>query len=280
MPPTVPLEGFARVRARSLWLVLLALVALEGARMAAARATGVEMVELFGAAFYPLLAAWALWQLRRAGVPLRQLAGGRPTRRDLGTATVLAAALLGLSGALFWLQLYPVSLLAPGWVSEVVLNGDEASTLVPGAPLRSAAMVIEVVLLGPAVEELVTRGVLLHRWAYRWGVARGVLASSLFFALLHFDPLGAFAFGVAMSLLYLSTGSLLVPIACHALYNGLIVAIEAGDLVWGEPGTYTLAELHQDGWMAALALAVTAPVLWRWARGRWPRPPLVAPPAA
>lgn len=179
-----------------------------------------------------------------------------------------------------WLQFYFLARVAPEW-SLALLNDVDTSTFVPDAPAWSAFLVIETVVLAPFVEELVTRGVLLHRWGYKWGAWHGALFSSLFFAVLHLDPLGAFAFGMVMAMLYLSTGSLLVPILCHAMYNGIIVAGEAGELVWGDPSSlYTIADFRAEWWKALLALAITTPLLWLWIRRHWPRPAWRIPTAA
>jgi hypothetical protein len=90
---------------------------------------------------------------------------------------------------------------------------------------------------------------------------RAAVLSSLCFALLHLDLVGAFAFGMVMCVLYLRTRSLLVPILCHALNNGAIALSDLG----GASGTVagpSAADLAPDWGAAAIAIAVSIPALW------------------
>ena len=68
-----------------------------------------------------------------------------------------------------------------------------------------------VVGVAPVVEEFVFRGLLLTRWSHKWGISRGILASSLLFGLAHGNLLGMVFFAIVMSILYIETRSLVVP---------------------------------------------------------------------
>jgi membrane protease YdiL (CAAX protease family) len=50
-----------------------------------------------------------------------------------------------------------------------------------------------------------------------------MLATSLAFGILHFDLVGAAIFGYVMAVLYIKTGTLAIPIACHILNNAFVV---------------------------------------------------------
>jgi len=86
--------------------------------------------------------------------------------------------------------------------------------------------VLMVVVVGPIVEELVFRGVVLTAAGARWGMWPSVLGTSALFALAH-GTLWAFAptfmLGVALGWLAWTRGSLWPSIALHALYNGVVV---------------------------------------------------------
>ena len=80
------------------------------------------------------------------------------------------------------------------------------------------------VVLAPAFEECVFRGILFPLLARRWGIGAGIFISSLVFASIHAHlpsliPLCVVAVGFAMGYLY--SGSLWVPIAMHALFNAV-----------------------------------------------------------
>jgi len=113
----------------------------------------------------------------------------------------------------------------------------------------------------PVTEEVSFRGLLLRRWAQKWNMTKAVLLSSLIFGLLHADPIGAFAFGIGMCVLYLKTQSLYVPIVCHALNNLIAWLVEAGYFLWDEPNyQYTLADLRSEWYIGLICSFIVA--LW------------------
>lgn len=122
-----------------------------------------------------------------------------------------------------------------GWVSES-----------PG--IAVPAIVLVVVILGPAVEELVFRGVVFNG-LYRLGTRIttrstsqesteappgkmlfffSALASSVLFALLHLEPVLVpvlLMLAIILCALFRRTGSLLPPIVAHATFNSFATAI-------------------------------------------------------
>ncbi len=80
------------------------------------------------------------------------------------------------------------------------------------------------VVLAPVFEEVFFRGILLPLAARRWGATAAVLAVSLFFALIHFhlpSVVPLFLIAVAFSIGYIYSGSILVPIVMHAVFNAV-----------------------------------------------------------
>lgn len=120
---------------------------------------------------------------------------------------------------------------------------------------------ISLVIIAPIIEEVVFRGILLHRWSYKWNVKKAIIISSLIFAVLHPDPLGAFVFGVGMCILYLRTQSLWVPIVCHVVNNLAVWILEAAyRITYGADLMYTLEDL-QNEWHIGILSGVIV-VLW------------------
>lgn len=84
---------------------------------------------------------------------------------------------------------------------------------------------ISIGLLGPIIEEIIFRGVLLERLIFSTVGSIGAIGiSSLTFALFHFhySPIqmfSIFAFGVFLGLVKLKTSNIVYPIAIHSLGN-------------------------------------------------------------
>jgi len=192
---------------------------------------------------YGLLLIGVLRSCRRAGVGLGTLVGPLPRSVHAWALAALAVPLLSISVATMPLV---VSVLA--WLAPDVLRGFSSAPDL----LSSTSGIVQTVLLAPVVEELVFRGVMLRACAARWGMHGGVLASATAFAVLHFDSLGALAFGVVMALLYLRTRTLLVPMLCHALHNALIVLAEP----WmSDDGTMIdIASAREQWWIGLLGV--------------------------
>ncbi len=85
------------------------------------------------------------------------------------------------------------------------------------------SQVIRVVFIAPIIGEFVFRGFLLQRFATKWGTSIATIVVAILFALLHVDFLGAAIFSIVLSIVYIRTKSLLMPIAIHMLNNAFVI---------------------------------------------------------
>ena len=89
-------------------------------------------------------------------------------------------------------------------------------------------LVLMVVVGAPIIEELFFRGLLMRAIQARWNDSVALVASALFFALVHFQPLqipGLFAFGLILGTCAQRTGRLGMSILAHAAFNGTAVVM-------------------------------------------------------
>jgi membrane protease YdiL (CAAX protease family) len=271
--PRVPsLSPFDRLRTRGLVLQFLLLFVAEAALYKLVSPPGVSPTPgetRFAALFlYGTVALLLAVRARRAGLRWRALFGEPPTREIVPLLAVVLPIGLVTMGAAIAVYI-PLSYIAPAFVQRAVLSG---SALFDA---RTVTDWLELVALGvvaaPFVEELFFRGILLHRWARRWGTPTAVVASSALFAVLHGEWIGHFLFGVAMAALYLRTRRLWMPIAAHALNNGTVALFTLVDVLRHEPpGTTTIAELRGQWPLAAAALLSGSILLWWYLRRWWP----------
>ena len=272
-PEQEPLNPFEALRTRNLipWMILGGLLLLAAVYLVSlvtpldpgdpVTGNAAFMLWLFGA-----LLAWIVWACRRAGVGLRRLVGRIPAGLSWWTILGLLIVTMVFSIGSEAIFNYGLAVAAPG-VLEFLLEPVE-----PNPPLAyQVAMAVVAVVLGPAIEELLFRGVLLNRWAAKWSVAKAVVATSVAFGILHGNPVGVTVAGLVMAVLYLRTGTLLVPIALHAANN--LVARILGFMM-GPPEPVDMAAEIQGIRDAALwgiaIVAVTLPVLVWYLRRHWP----------
>lgn len=196
----------------------------------------------------------------------RLLGRTRPHSWKLLIALVIFILLFSLGSAqLFY---YFLSFSHPAFVESHLQHNlflSSSETFYP--ELYNFLTLIAVLIVAPITEEFIFRGILLHRWAAKWGMTPGLLISALLFGLLHSNVIGLFVFGLMMALLYLKTRSLFVPIACHALNNFLAVVLE---VVSSSP-VAVLEQLHTYWWIGLVYLVLSAPCLIWFIYRQWPR---------
>ncbi|MBI4200377.1 MAG: CPBP family intramembrane metalloprotease [Chloroflexi bacterium] len=272
---------FLYIKARSLvlWTVLSVPVLIILYVLAAASATAGEEIDpffeslIFSSWLYGLLALWCIWKSAQKRVDFGLLIGRIPAGYHWLPVLGVVALLMVFSISTFWLFLYWLAVNFPD-AADFFAEGEFFVTSESSrySGLYNTQVFIMAVFVAPVIEEFVFRGILLTRWSLKWGTTSGIFVSSLVFALLHADLLGSFAFGVAMSLLYLQTRTLLVPMMAHALNNlvvaelsVLVLAIETGE-------SASLAADLESGLMLAVvgALLMLPLVLWYFVRN-WPR---------
>ena len=218
--------------------------------------------------------ALGLWDVsRRHRIDFGRLRGKFPSTGDVWKRIVVVIPLLLFSYGTVWVVYYPLSILSPELV-EVVLLADDLFARTPDGSLAIGPNVLtafSLILLAPVTEEIFFRGYLLHRWAVTWGIPASVVASTVVFASLHANPLGALLFGFVMAVIYLKTKSLGLVIVIHILNNSIAYGTGVLDTVLGDaPTINTIAEFRAAWWMAAIALGLSLPWAVHFVRRHWP----------
>lgn len=222
-----------------------------------------------------VILALAATVLTPAHTPIKVIVGPQPTATQMRPSLAFTLFLFPLSMVCLYVMYLPLSYIAPDFVNYwlidlpdwIYFEGDQLLFL------PNVATLVITCVVAPVVEEFAFRGVILHRWTHKYGLWPAILWSSLLFAVVHPDILGAFTFGIGMCILYLRTQSLWVPILCHSAYN---LFVWCWDLTFmfidGPDFVYTLETL-QSGWPWGAAAAVIV-VVWAALYLRRPRPPV------
>jgi hypothetical protein len=162
---------------------------------------------------------WTIQMVGWQGLSVSAVVGPVPTRWPPWGLVLLGVLALDLfESAEFHLLLPWLKEVAPALADRYTMNVVE-EPFGMGAYLR---LIGSGVIAAALVEEVLWRGLIYQRWAHAWSAPVGALiAAALPFALMHGHVPGAFVFAVVTTLLYLRTRSLWVPIAVHALGNGI-----------------------------------------------------------
>ena len=211
--------------------------------------------------------------LLRYRIPLTRLFGGRAKAAAYRHGLLLTTFVFFFSLVGVYALFYPLSLVWPDTVADLILSQTDAVIYSHGAyPLwPNLWSVLALCVVTPVIEECVFRGILLHRWSVKWDLRWAVITSSILFGLVHADPIGATAFGLAMAWLYLRTQSLWVPIVCHGLNNLAAWLLDVYFVYRDGPlAVYTLDEFQSDWPWAAWSAVLCLLMAW-YAVRRWPR---------
>lgn len=161
---------------------------------------------------------------RRSGVPFSHSVGLKavPVRSTIwvGLRVALLARLLAAA--------YGLLLALLGYQPPAALDPTE---LLPQGAVGVVMTLVVACLVGPFVEEVVFRGVLLSALHDRWGRGVAIAGSSVVFAWAHATPYAVppiFILSVLIGRLFVDSRSLWGPVAAHSLFNGIgIVGIYA-----------------------------------------------------
>lgn len=218
--------------------------------------------------FYLGIAIVIVARIRAADLNVDRLFGPVPSSAML-KLTLVAIPLGVLSIAGFWLLFLPLSYAAPNLVRSWAIEGMSRMEAHSFSAWCSRSIIA--VIVAPVIEEVLFRGLLLQRWALRWGTMTAVILSSSLFAIGHVEVLGHFVFGVAMAALYLRTRSLWVPISAHALNNFIVSVLTLpSELSPDKPEKQmTVAGLQSNWWVGIVLLAVGLALLEAYRRRFW-----------
>ncbi len=228
-------------------------------------------LELIGA-LAVIAAAWLLTRIvdHRAFVSLGFASRGAV--RDLLIGLVFGSAMISLSVATLW---------SAGWAETVpVLTFSWPVLGVMGAAI----------LFNSVIQEVIVRGYVLQTIERQFNVSVAVIASSVFFAMLHagaiaeggiLPAVNLFAAGVLLGLAYTTTRNLWLPIALHFSWNflqgpvlGIAVSGQALDSGWQVlnlkgPAIFTGGSFGLEGGLVA-TLVTTLGIVALIAAGRRP----------
>ena len=157
--------------------------------------------------------------LKRANISLREICPLVPIRLPL--LFPMALTVIGIS-ILFSESdnLLRTFLPPPAWFSDYLKSLVSAEISLWGS-------ILSLVVVAPLTEELLVRGLILRGFLGQYSARKAVLASAIFFGLLHLNPwqfIGATALGILFAWWFIETRSMLTCFFGHALANALPLA--------------------------------------------------------
>ena len=215
------------------------------------------------------LCFYLIQELRQSQVNPQYVVGNlRPRYRFLSLLALTIVFLLFSIGAAL-ISFHLLSLVAPEFHESFIKQITEQESKKSVVPLINKCWQnFNYVALAPITEEFIFRGVLLQRLAMKWNLPVAIWISSIIFGLLHPNPIGIAAVGVAWALLYIKTRTLMVPIVAHSMNNAIVVLGQYASN-WLEQDNS--ASVTGDEWIAGLVfIAISLPFILRFVYRQFP----------
>lgn len=221
---------------------------------------------------FVLLCLWLLRDFQHLKVKLKYVVGDlQKNQKWLRLLGLLLPTIMFPIGTSL-LSFYLLSLAAPSFVEQVLRYIADMPSVNRSNSFESNLITSLVYcLVAPITEEFIFRGVILQRWATKWGIRAGLLSSSLLFGFCHpNNPIGLSLVGIILGVLYIKTRSLIVPVTFHVLNNIFAASMQFLSSYW----TYTPAEqvqqLRSSWWLGIVLMVISIPFLSRFLWSNWP----------
>jgi len=261
-----------KIRYLVLWIILFFIV-MTGFILASHRLlNGAEWSVTFGLLFYALISYWMLRNFRKIHLDYSRFIGHIPWNYNWFFLLTIVFAVILFSLGMNELTRYIISTIDPGILGEIPhtsLFYTPQDT--PLAPFMNFLDFLTGVIAAPIVEELLFRGVMLHRFTFKWGLKKAILATSIIFGLLHADFIGAFVFGMVMCILYIKTGTIIIPIIAHMLNNLLAYGMQMLSNINQQNTALVSSTPHPNIGVAAFLLMVAGIIIFYFIYRNWPQ---------
>lgn len=230
---------------------------------------------VFYCLIFGLLCIWIIRRCYKLQINPKYLIGNLPQGYKWLPIIGLVIAVLLFSLGAGLLSFHFLSLLAPSVLESLLKSIATDRAKNSSLPIFYLILnAFSLVVVAPIAEEFIFRGILLHRWAAKWGVSSAILVSSILFGLLHINPFGLSVFGIVMALLYLRSRTIIVPIIAHSLNNACVVAIQFLPKDSSMPAAYKASGYWQYG---LIFMAISAPFLIHFIYKKWPNKQISLP---
>ncbi|WP_410981647.1 CPBP family intramembrane glutamic endopeptidase [Bacillus cereus] len=165
---------------------------------------------------YVFPSVWLFYQCKRHRVPFTVFMNRRESFNFLQVLMITGMLCLFSYGYLV-LYMYSFAWITPNFIIDIL------NEPIIGNAGGYVYQFIIIVLVAPIIGEFVFRGFLFQRFAAKWGTGKAMVIVALLFGCLHIDFLGAVMFSIVLSIVYMRTKSLLMPISIHMLNNTIVL---------------------------------------------------------
>ncbi len=226
-----------------------------------------------------LTSAWLLRQCKLLGINLKQLFGEVPSNYKWLPLVGLVIARVLFSRGMFRLSYYPLSFIAPSFVETILNENINNSFLVAASKTFAPALyylleVISIFVVVPVFKTFVFQGIVLHRWAAKWGIRPAISALCILCGVLAYgNVIGVISIVLIDTLLYIKNRTLIVPIIASILHTAISIFLILLLTISNSTKTASVLEQFRSEWrLGVFFLVLSAPWVVHFIVKNWPSP--------
>jgi len=170
---------------------------------------------------YGLTIAWIIRQLKLSQIKVEHIIGKLSIHYHWLPIIGIVIARIVFSGGILRVFYYPLSFIFPSWIEEILSDDFLANASKSYSPAFFYFMLFfNNWIFWSIVEVFIFQGIILHRWAAKWGVKPAVILVSLVYSLLYSSNfLGGFSLGLMQTMFYIRFKNLIVPLVTRIINN-------------------------------------------------------------
>ena len=139
---------------------------------------------------FVLLCLWTVKDFGRLKAKAKYVVGDLPQNYNWLRLTWLVPLIIIFSISCSIILFYLLSLAAPSFLEQLLRSvADTPSVDNSNSFVSNLLVIVTFCLVAPVTEEFLFRGIILQRWATKWGICTGLISSSLLFGFVHPNPI-------------------------------------------------------------------------------------------
>lgn len=224
--------------------------------------------------------AWLWRQCQLCGIKVKQIIGKVQLNYQwLPIAGIVIVRIIFSMGA-FRVFNYPLSFIAPSFIESILKDTIFQEASKTFAPIFYYFLtLLSFLLISPITEVFIFQGIVLHRWAAKWGTRSAIVLLCLVYGVLALSNFfGGLSLGLVYTLLYIKTRRLFVIIVARILNNAITLTLHIVLTIYTSTATVSVLEQFRSQWrMGVFCLAISTPWLVYFVYKNWPRQNTVLP---
>lgn len=206
-----------------------------------------------------------IWVLLKKEIPKSAIFQGDSA--DI-SRIMIVIPLMALSFGIIWVTILGLNSVSAGlgesylnWMNSVDMFETDSDT----GLMQYVLLFILISFVAPVIEEIIFRGIMIERLGAKYSYGAAVIISSILFGMLHINPVGAFITGLVLSMEYLRSRTLMIPILIHIVNNATAtIMLFYADFTGTDTGeAETVSSYLDDAWIGILLFAAgTGWLIW------------------